>query len=43
MTSFTPYEQIFPRNINQASSNVVRFTTADDKINELLDNFPLTY
>ena len=35
ITSFTPYEQKFPQNSNQTSSNVVRFTTTDDTINEL--------
>ena len=42
-TSFTPYEQKFPQNNNQTSSNVVRFTTTDDTINELSDFCPLFY
>ena len=42
-TSFTPYEQKFPQNNNQTSSNVVRFTTTDDTINELSDVCPLNY
>ena len=37
----TPYEQKFPQNNNQTSSNVVRFTTTDDTINELSDLCPL--
>ena len=41
--NFTPYEQNFPQNINQTLSNVVRFTTADDTINELSDLCPLNY
>ena len=39
----TPYEQKFPQNNNQVSSNVVRFTTTDDTINELSDLCPLNY
>ena len=39
--SFTAYEQKFPQNNNQTSSNVVRFTTTDDTINELSDHCPL--
>ena len=42
-TSFTPYEQKFPRNNNQISPNVVRFTTTDDAINETSDLCPLNY
>ena len=42
-TSFTPYEQKVPQNNNQTSSNVVRFTTTDDTINELSDVCPLQY
>ena len=42
-TGFTPYEQKFPQNKNQTSSNVVRFTTIDDTINELSDLCPLKY
>ena len=42
-TSFTPYEQKFPQNNNQTSSNVVRFTITDDTINELSDLCPLKY
>ena len=42
-TSFTPYEQKFPQNNNRTSSNVVRFTTTDDTINELSDLCPLNY
>ena len=41
--NFTPYEQNFPQNNNQTSSNVVRFTTTDDTINELSDLCPLNY
>ena len=41
-TSFTPYEQKFPPNNNQ-TSNVVRFTTTDDAINEISDLCPLNY
>ena len=40
--NFTPYEQKYPQN-NQTSSNVVRFTTTDDTINELSDLCPLNY
>ena len=40
-TSFTPFEQ--KMNNNQTSSNVVRFTTTDDTINELSDLCPLNY
>ena len=40
-TGFTPYEQKFPENNNLTSSNVVRFTTTDDTINELSDLCPL--
>ena len=39
----TPYEQKFPQNNNQALSNVVRFTTTDETINELSDLCPLNY
>ena len=39
----TSYQQKFPQNINQTSSNVVRFTTTDDSINELSDLCPLNY
>ena len=42
-TSFTPYEQKLPQNNNQTLSNVVRFTTTDDTINELSDLCPLNY
>ena len=42
-TKFTPYEQKFPQNNNQPSSNVVRFTTTDDTINEISDLCPLNY
>ena len=42
-TNFTPYEQKFPQNNSQTSSNVVRFTTTDDAINELSDLCPLNY
>ena len=41
-TSFAPYEQKFPQNNNQ-TSNVVRFTTTDDAINEISDLCPLNY
>ena len=41
--NFTSYEQKFPQNNNQTSSNVVRFTTTDDTINELSDFCPLNY
>ena len=41
-TDFASYEQKFPHN-NQTSSNVVRFTTTDDTINELSDLCPLNY
>ena len=41
-TSFAPYEQRFPPNNNQ-TSNVVRFTTTDDAINEISDLCPLNY
>ena len=41
-TGFTSYEQKFPQNNNQTSSNVVRFTTTDDTINELSDFCPLS-
>ena len=34
---------MFPQSNNQTSSNVVRFTTTDDTINELLDLCPLNY
>ena len=43
MTSLTPYEQKFTQNNNQTSSNVVRFNTTDDTINELSDLCPLNY
>ena len=42
-TSFTPYEQKIPQNNNQTASNVVRFTTTDDTINEISDLCPLNY
>ena len=42
-SSFTPYEQKFPQNNNQATSNVVRFTTTDDTNNELSGLCPLNY
>ena len=42
-TGFTHYEQKFSQSNNQASSNVVRFTTIDDTINELSDLCPLNY
>ena len=42
-TSFTPYEQKFPQNNNHTTSNVVRFTTTDDTINEISDLCPLHY
>ena len=41
--SFTPYEHKFPDSNIQTSSNVVRFTTTDDTINELSDLCPLNY
>ena len=37
MTGFTLYEQKFPANKNQTSSNVVQFTTTDDTFSELSD------
>ena len=40
-TSSSSYEQKFPQNNNQISTNVVRFTTTDDCINELSELFPL--
>ena len=40
-TGFTPYEQWFPQNNNQTSSNVLHFTTTDETINELSDLSPL--
>ena len=43
LANFAPYEQKFPQNNNQTSSNVVRFTTTDDTINELSDLCPLNY
>ena len=42
-TSYTPYEQKFWQNNNQTSSNVGRFTTTDDTINEISDLCPLNY
>ena len=42
MICFTCHEQIFPQN-NEMSSNVVRFTTTDDTINELSEVCPLNY
>ena len=42
-TDFTPYEHKFPQNNNQISSNLVRFITTDDTINELSDLCPLNY
>ena len=41
--NFTPYEQKFPQNNIQTSSNIVRFTTTDDTKNELSDLRPLSY
>ena len=38
-----PMNRKFPQNNNQTSSNVVRFTTTDDAINELSDLCPLNY
>ena len=38
-----PYEQKFPQNNNQIASNVVRFTTTDNTINEISDLCPLNY
>ena len=43
MSIFTPYEQKVPQDNHQRSSNVVRFTTTDDTINELSDLCPLHY
>ena len=40
-TSSSSYEQIFPQINNQTSTNVVRFTTTDDCINELSELCPL--
>ena len=42
-TGFTPYKHKFPQSNNQTSSNVVRFITTDDTINEFLDLCPLNY
>ena len=42
-TSFKPYEQKVPQNNNQTASNVVRFTTTDDTVNEISDICPLNY
>ena len=42
-TSFAPYEQKFPQNNNHTASNVVRFTTTDDTINEISDLCSLNY
>ena len=42
-TSFMPDEQKFSQNNNQTASNVVRFTTTDDAINEISDLCPLSY
>ena len=42
-TGFTSYDQKFPQNNNQTSSNVVRLTTTDDTINELSGLCPLNY
>ena len=42
-TGFTPYDQKFPQNKNQTASNVVRFTTTGDTINEISDLRPLNY
>ena len=42
-TTFKPYEPKFPQNNNQTSSNVVRFNTTDDTINELSHLCPLNY
>ena len=39
--SSSTYEQKFPQSNNQTSTNVVRFTTTDDCINELSDFCPL--
>ena len=41
MSGITDYEQKLPQNNNQASSEVARFTTTDDTINELSDRCPL--
>ena len=38
-----PMKKNVPQNNNQTSSNVVRFTTTDDTINELSDLCPLNY
>ena len=40
-TSSSSYEQKFPQSNNQTSTNVVRFTTTDDCINELSELCPL--
>ena len=42
-TSLTPYKQKFPKKNNRTASNVVRFTTTDDTINEKSDLCPLNY
>ena len=39
----TSYEQKFPENKNQNSSNVVRLITTNDSINESSDLWPLNY
>ena len=41
--SSSTYEQKFPQSNNQTSTNVVRFTTADDCINAPSDLCPLNY
>ena len=38
---FVPYEQPFPRTIDQSGSHAVRFTTTDDSLNALSDLCPL--
>ena len=42
-TRFTPHEQKIPQKSNHTSSNVVRFSSTDDAINELSDLCPLNY
>ena len=42
-TIFTSYEQKLPQNNNQTASNVVRFTTTDETIDEISDLCPLNY
>ena len=41
LTCFTPHEQNFPQNNNQATPNMVRFTTIDETITDLLNLLPL--